>query len=428
VSTSAASIGLPDSESVSRTVLPDGAILLVRENPASPAVVVQGAILAGAVDDPPDRPGLCRFTAECLTRGTQRRSAAELFELVESVGGSLGVGAGLHTVRFGAKCLSDDLQMIVELLSEVLHSPSFPAAEIEKVRGEILTELEERDNDTRSVTNLAFRKLAYPEDHPYSRPADGERETVAGFTRDDVRHFFDSLVRRRPAIISVVGNLRQDDVEKLFAPLWSTNARTANPAPLPDCTRRDGPRETYTVIPGKVQIDLAWGTIGPPRNHPDFVPASVANLILGGFGLMGRLGQKVREELGLAYYAASRVNAGLGAGPWVCVAGVAPEHYRKAVSAIEQEVAKLRETPVPQDELEDCKSHLIGSLPLKLESNEGVASIMSEIEIYRLGWDYLHRFADLVNSVTAEDINRVVRAYFEPDQAILAGSGPEVPG
>jgi len=95
VSTSAASIGLPDSESVSRTVLPDGAILLVRENPASPAVVVQGAILAGAVDDPPDRPGLCRFTAECLTRGTQRRSAAELFELVESVGGSLGVGAGL---------------------------------------------------------------------------------------------------------------------------------------------------------------------------------------------------------------------------------------------------------------------------------------------------------------------------------------------
>ncbi|HPU85803.1 MAG TPA: pitrilysin family protein, partial [Candidatus Latescibacteria bacterium] len=270
MSTSAASNSFPDSGNVSRSVLPDGTILLVRENPVSPAVVVQGAVLAGAVDDPPDRPGLCRFTAECLTRGTQQRSAAELYELVESVGGSLGVGAGLHTIRFGAKCLSDDLQMIVELVSEVLHSPSFPAMEIEKVRGEIITELEERDNDTRSVTDLAFRKLAYPENHPYSRPADGEKETVAGFTRDDVQHFFHSLVRQRPAIISVVGNLRKDAVEKLFVPLWSMNARTADPAPLPECARPDGRRETYRVIPGKVQVDLAWGTIGPPRNHPDF--------------------------------------------------------------------------------------------------------------------------------------------------------------
>lgn len=417
----------PGVGDVFRSVLPDGTVLLVRENPVSKAVVIQGLIRAGAVDDPVQGAGLCRFASECLTRGTELHTAGELYELVESVGASFGVAGGLHTIRFGARCLSEDFPSMACVLSEVFHAPSFPAAEIEKVRGEMLTEIAERDNDTRSVTDLAFRRQLYRDEHPYSRASDGETETVEAFSRDDVSRFFHMHVVPRPAIISVVGNVQKDAVPDLLAPLWAGSQRTSVPPPLPGVVPLGSTVSTYTVLPGKVQTDIAWGAVGPTRRDPDFVAASVANLVLGGFGLMGRLGQQVREKMGLAYYATSRFSGGLGPGPWACVAGVAPENLSAAVRAIEHEVQILRETPVPTDELEDCKSHLTGSLPLKLESNEGVASVMSEIELHGLGWDYLDRFPELVEAVTQDDVQRVVARFLPAGREALAGSGPEVP-
>ena len=419
---------LPTADTVRRHVLADGTVLLVRQNPASPAVVINGLILAGAVDDPDHLPGAAKFMAECLTKGTATRTESDLYETAESLGASFGVGGGAHTVRFGAKCLAEDAPVLVDLLADVLRNPSFPEEEVEHVRGETLTDLEEREHDTRYVADLVYRRLAYPDAHPYSRPSDGTRESIGALSRGDLVALYERTLPRRPQVIAIVGAIEPDAAVELVSRYWAgSSPRDANhDHPLPAIGVPDALRAEHVVIPGKVQVDLAWGTIGPKRRDPDFVAASLANLVLGGFGLMGRLGLTVREEQGLAYYASSRLSGGIGRGPWTCIAGVAPKDFAQAVDTIRREVEKMCRDLVPENELDDSRAYLTGSLPLRLESNEGMASIMTEIELYELGWDYLLRFSDMVAAIGPEDVRQVMARYFDTEHPVLASAGPKL--
>jgi len=163
---------IPGPESIVRHVFDNGMIALVRENFSSPSVVVGGTLWAGSLDEPDKRAGLASFVAECLSRGTQRRTFAQIYEEIESVGASFGVDGGRHATGFGAKGLAEDLGLLLDIIGDVLRHPTFPAEEVEKVRGEILTDLQIRAHDTRRVAGLEFRALAYP-DHPYGRSTDG---------------------------------------------------------------------------------------------------------------------------------------------------------------------------------------------------------------------------------------------------------------
>ncbi len=419
---------LPTSDTVRREILPDGTVLLVRANPASPAVVMRGLALGGSADDPADRPGIARFVAETISRGTTTRSAHELYETAESVGAGFGFSGGLHSLRFGAKCLAEDTETLVDLLADILQNPSFPMEEIERVRGETLTELEEQQHSTRYITERTYRELAFPSGHPYARPSMGTTESVAAISRDDLRAFYELALPRRPMIIAVVGQVDSDAVVGLISEYWRRwpgGRRSAAPD-IPDTVAPAAPARRHVEVPGKVQIDLAWGGVGPRRSDDDYLAAGLANVVLGGFGLMGRLGATVREQQGLAYYATSRLSGGLGQGPWQCLAGVAPHHFQQAVDTIRDEVERLRSEPVPDEEFDDCKSYLTGSLPLKLESNEGIANIMIDIELHGLGWDYLLHFPEDVMSMAKTDVMNAARRYLDPETRVLASSGPEV--
>ena len=160
------------------------------------------------------------------------------------------------------------------------------------------------------------------------------------------------------------------------------------------------------------------------RNAPDFDAARLANTVLGVFGMMGRLGANVRERQGMAYYAASRLSADREPGTWVAYAGVNPANVERAIAAILDEVRRLRDEPVPADELEDCKRYLTGSLPLQLETNDGVASLLVDIEWHELGLDYLARYPGIINSLTAEQVQAAAQKYLNPDAYVLAVAGP----
>ena len=150
----------------------------------------------------------------------------------------------------------------------------------------------------------------------------------------------------------------------------------------------------------------------------------IGNNILGVFGMYGRIGDAVREAEGLAYYSMSTLSGGLGPGPWMVVAGVNPHNVPRAVELIRREIARFTSAKVSRAELTDTQSSIIGRMPLQLESNEGVAGSLMNIEIFNLGLDYYQRFPDLIRAVTAEQILETGRHYLQPGKMALAVAGP----
>lgn len=178
-------------------------------------------------------------------------------------------------------------------------------------------------------------------------------------------------------------------------------------------------------MPGKVQSDILIGSLAIARSDPDYFAVQVANSILGQFGMMGRLGEVVREEQGLAYYSYSMLDADIGPGPWLAAAGVNPANVELAVESIRAEFARLGAEPVTDEELSDSQANMTGRLPLALETNDGVTSQLLNMEWYGLGLDYLYRYADNINAITAEDVQRVAAKYLRPDAYTLVVAGPE---
>jgi len=415
----------PGPEDITRSELPNGIVVLVRENHDSPSVVVSGYLHVGAYDERPEQAGLATFTAGTLMRGTANRTFERIYEELESVGASVGLGGGTHTTGFGTKSLVEDLPLVLDILTDVLRHPTFPGDEIEKLRGEILTDLEERAHDTRRMAGLTFYELAYPEEHPYARSLIGCSETISALNRDDLAEFYAGGYGPQGMTIVVVGAVETGDtlarIEDAFGG-WEGHSYDRDP--LPDVPRIAEVRERTVPIHGKAQSDIVLGYPGPPRAAPDFLDAFVCNTILGVFGLMGRLGENVRDAQGLAYYSSSRVAGGPGPGPWRVIAGVNPVNVERAIASIRAEIRRICDEPVGERELDDNKAFITGILPLQLETNDGVARTILNMERYSLGLDYLQRYADLIGEITVGRVQAAARRWLDPDAYALAIAGP----
>ena len=202
------------------------------------------------------------------------------------------------------------------------------------------------------------------------------------------------------------------------------NPEQPDPPDLPEWEALKEQMRIRVDIRGKIQSDVMVGTAGPKRSAPDYLAASLGNNILGQFGLMGRIGDVVREQAGLAYYAYSSLNGGVGPGPWTVKAGVNPTNEDKAVELIQQELTKFVEEQVTREELSDSQSNYIGRLPLSLESNAGVAGGLLSLERYDLGLDYYHRYPDLIRAITRADILAAAKNYLDPEKMAIAIAGP----
>lgn len=415
----------PGPENIHRHVLDNGIIVLIYENFAAASVVVEGYLRAGALSETRAQAGLADFVASMLLRGTRRHSFDQIYESLESVGASLDFSAGRHVTGFSAGGLAEDLDLILDLLADALCHPVFPEPEVEQVRAEILTDLQMRAHDTRQMASLRFRELLY-EDHPYGRSVRGYPETIRTLTRDDLVDFHTHHYGPAGMAIVVVGAVPAEEtlarVEDALGD-WSNDAWIASPevpaAARPVVTIRD-----YVPIPEKTQSDIVLGLPGPPRSASDYLDLSMANTILGVFGMMGRLGESVRERQGLAYYAYSRLHGGLGPYPWYVSTGVAPDKVELAIGSILEEIERIQETEVSAEELADSKAYRIGSLPVSLETNDGLASVIGDIELLDLGLDYLQRFEDLIEAITVEQVQAAAQKYFSTEQIAIAVAGP----
>ena len=415
---------LPGPESISRRVFPNGVVGMAYENMSSPSVVVHGWLWVGSTDVPAEQAGMSGMTASLLTRGTERRTFAQTSEEIESVGATLGIGGSGHTTRFTIKCLVEDLPLLMDILTDCLYHPTFPAEYVERRRGEILTALAQREHSTRAMASLRFSELMYP-NHPYGHSQLGSKETIERLTRENIETFYRRHYGARGMAATIVGALsREKGLDVLQASLGSWHGAEYEQPPLPAVSPILAPRRTHTVVPGKTQSDVVLGWLGLTRRDPGFLKAYLANCILGQFGMMGRIGERVREEQGLAYYAYTSLDAGIGPGPWAAAAGVSPENVDRAVDAILAETQRICTEPVDDQELGDNKAYIVGSLPLRLEGNEGIAAQIVNMELFQLGFDYLQRFPDLIEALSADDVMSAAQRVMNPDGLVLSVAGP----
>jgi zinc protease len=421
----ATSHSLPGSDDITRQELSNGIVVLSRANFNSPSVVVSGYLPAGSLFDGDEKLGLADFTAQALMRGTIRRPFQEIYDALESAGASLGFSGGTHTIGFGGRALSEDLDLLLGLLAEALRQPTFPPEQVERLRAQLLTGLAIRAQDTGAMASLAFDQIVYA-GHPYARPEDGYPETIQAISQEDLATFHHTFYGSRGMVIAVVGAVEPTQaIDKVTRVLgdWQYPAQPEPPG-LPLVSAPEEPLTRKVDIPGKSQADIVLGVVGPERRSPDFLSASLGNNILGVFGMMGRIGEVVREKAGLAYYAYSNLSGGIGPGPWSVSAGVDPANVEQAIDLIRGEIARFIAEPVTAEELADSQTNFIGRLPLSLESNGGVASALLNLERFDLGLDYYRQYPDLVRAVTREEVLETARRYFLPTRLGIAVAGP----
>jgi zinc protease len=415
-----------------RWVLANGLTVLTQQKPSTQAVSIGLSFAAGGAFDADDRAGLATLVARGLTRGTRDRSKTQIGEVLDDRGAHLGGTAGRHTAGLGARCRRADFDAILDLLAECATLPTFPDAEVERIRGDRLTALREDDDDPATVVGNVLRELIYPGGHPYGRRLRGTVETVSAIGADDLRRFHSDHYDLSAASLVIVGDLPPDGVLasvcRAFATSDGTGAgssgyRSALPV-IADVPRPDEARRRVVELPDKSQVDIALGGPGLRRDDPRYYAAAVMNMILGRFAMGGRLGRSVREEQGMAYYTYSVIDGSVGAGPFVVRAGVQARHVEPAVKSILQEIERIRQEPPGAEELDDARAAMIRSLPRMLESNEGIASVLHQIELFDLGLDYLARYPDLIDSVDAEAVRSVAEQLLDSDHYCLAIAGP----
>ncbi|MBV9326307.1 MAG: insulinase family protein [Chloroflexi bacterium] len=407
----------------------NGMVLLHNRAAANPSVVVRALVRGGASRETPDQFGVASLTGRMLRQGTENIAKSALAEELDGMGAGLSVDVGYALTAISIKCLSGDFVRAMQILSELVRRPLFPADELERLRGQVLTELKEMGDNTRVVAERTWRELGYPATHPYHRLTVGTAETVGAATRAGLRAFHGTWYGPNQTTLMIVGDVTLDEAsaaaETNLGDWPAARAeRLENTLPATELPAKQL-REVAMV--GKTQADVVLGLPTLERSSPDYYALSFANHILGRMYFMGRFGEKVRDEQGLAYYATSELHGSYGRGAWLVRAGVNPRNLDKALGSIEAELEGfLKDGPTPTEQ-QDGVSSLLGSLPRQLETNEGAAAVMSEIELYDLGLDYLERFPDIVRSLTREQVTEAARRWLDPAHLVTAIAGPPRP-
>jgi zinc protease len=401
-----------------REVLPNGMVLLVAERHSVPIVTVSLRIQAGAVLDPPDKPGVANLAATLLTQGTKTRTAPQISEAIEFVGGSLSVEAGQELTTFSLSVLSKDLDLGLDLLADVLRNPVFAPADIERKKREVIAGIKRDQEDPGIVSWQTFLKLVYGT-NPYGRPIEGTEASVPTITRDDLVRFHRAYFHPNKAILAVVGDVTLADLKhRLDAKLsgWTPGGPTVSPPPKPAPL----PQKVLRTIQRDVtQANINLGHLGTTRDNPDYYAVQVMNYLLGG-GFNSYLIGKIRDEKGWAYDVGSYFSPGKYTGEFSVSMQTKNEVADQAIQAALEQIRRIREQPVNAQDLQDAKAYLTGSFPLRLDTSSKLVGWLAGIEYYGLGLDYVDRYPALINAVTAADVQRVAQKYLDPDHYALA--------
>ncbi len=417
--------GLGPVAPIHQVKLANGMTVVMQENHSAPFVAIYGNLVAGPVLDPADKAGLAAFCAEMLTRGTTNRPWQAIREELETVAADLGFGTGVQVGTVSGRCLKADLGLLLKNTAEQLIAPSFPADEVEKVRGEVLAAQERRDEDTMQVAEKELLAHLYPVGHPLHTPRLGTAESVASITRDDLVQFHSHYYRPENTFLAIVGDIdpakATELIESTFGP-WQRSGDPAKPE-IPQVPVSDKPETINISVPNKTQVDISLGFPGISRRDPNYYQADLMNYLLGA-SFMSRLNMHIREELGLAYYVFSSYRAYWGPGPWVLQMGVNPANSDKALTTALAEIRRMQQEPPSAEELQLWKDYVKGTVARRMETYGGIAQELIMASFYDLGLYHAYQYPGILAGITAGQVNEAAKQFLHPDGYVAVKAGP----
>jgi zinc protease len=403
-----------------RTVLGNGLRVALVPWGSLPNVTLKLLLPAGAVHDPEGAPGLAGLTGRLLAEGTERFSAEALNARLDQLGASLDVHVEHDFAEIELFMLGETIDDSLELLAEVLVRPTFPAHELDRARHEVLDAIAARADEPANVADDRCATAVFGAGHPYGRPAIGTLEGVQSVAREQVEGFHAAAYRPAGGLLVAAGDFEPARLLELihrFLGDWSgvPIAGSAGPVPL---RAAQAPEQIAVAWRDAQQAEIRVGGTGMPRNSPDWIPAAVANYILGGSTITGRLGANLREDKGWTYGARSSFAAGLQSGGWVAETAVDVEVRDAALREMLDEIARIGREPVSDDELDRAKEALVLSLPRAFETPSRAVNRFVTVDAYGLAPDYWERFPDAVRAVSADEVQRTAARYFGVDNLV----------
>jgi zinc protease len=380
--------------------LDNGLRILVADLPGRPLVSASLVLPIGAADEPSTQAGATVLAARALSEGTEHYDAIALIEASERLGASLHADAGWDAMTASLDVPADRLPAALALLAELLLRPTFPAAEVDRLRDERLNDILQAKADPRRRAEETFIGTIYGSVAPYHRPAGGTQETVEGLTPDVLRGVWASALDPTRATLIVGGDLTGLDVPAIAGGLfgdWSTGQDVRPASPIDDTA---SPGRLVRVIhrPGSVQTEIRIGHRGLPRRIPDFHAVSVMGAILGGL-FNSRLNMKLREEKGYTYGAGAGFDLRRAAGPFAARAAVNTEVTVPAILDTLAELERMRETTVTDAELAAARDFLIGVFPLRFETASAVVGALAGLAIHGLPVEELIGYRSRIEAV-----------------------------
>lgn len=402
---------------VQRMVLPNHLVLLVCEEHSLPFVTFQLLINSGSRQDPSGQEGLANLTARGLLLGSLNRSANAINEEVDFMGASLNASVSKDVATLSLRILKKDLDKGFVLFMEALRRPAFPEEEIRREIEKTLAAIQSREDEPAEVAQREFQKTLFLKS-PYGHPVEGTKESVPRLKREAVLRFYQTYYHPNNCILAVVGDITVEEIKKKIIPHF-TQWPMAEIPKVPFTGAYAKERKTIKIDRGITQANIVLGHAGISRDNPDFYPFTVMNYILGGGGFTSRLVEEIRIKRGLAYSVTSYFDAGKYPGSFQIVLQTKNSSAREAISIALQQMGQIRKESVLEKELEGAKKYLIGSFPMRLDTQGKLASFITAVEYHGLGFDYASRYPSLIQSVTREDILRVAQKYLFPEKSIV---------
>ena len=382
-----------------------------------PAVSIRLLVGAGSAQDPKGKGGVANLMASLLDQGTTTRSAQQIADQIDFIGGDVGTGAATDLSFVNAIVMKDSFQTGMDLIADIARNPAFAPEEIARQKDQILSSIRVNADDPGYIADVVFDRLVYGF-HPYGLPGTGTEDSLSSLTREDLQAFHRQYFIPNNMILGIVGDVTSDEAfaaaERAFGS-WPRGA-------LPPVTSIDPPPPARRIVivdkPDAVQTSIRVGQLAIPRKHPDYMTWDVTVKILGGEGA-NRLHQVLRSQYGLTYGAEANTEARKDAGDFVAETDTRTDTTGQALRLMVDEFSRLVRERVGQRELADAQAYLAGSFPLTIETPDQIATQVLNVLFYDLPISEIGTFRERVLAVTPEDIQRVARQYVRPDRLAI---------